>query len=70
MSENYKSVLKNPNKDKSKKIVVALGGDGIGPEVVNATVLILKGMKIKGLEIKSMPCGESAIETHGDAFPE
>ena len=27
-------------------------------------------MKINGLEIKSMPCGESAMETHGNAFPQ
>lgn len=67
--EQYRSVLKSPNIDKPKKMVVALGGDGIGPTVVNATVLVLEGMKIEGLEIKSMPCGESAMETHGNAFP-
>jgi isocitrate/isopropylmalate dehydrogenase len=27
-------------------------------------------MKLNGLEIKSMPSGESAIETHGNAFPD
>ena len=70
MSNGYKSVLKSTNIDKPKKTVVALGGDGIGPEVVNATVFILEGMKIKGLEIKKMPCGESAIKTHGNAFPQ
>ena len=64
------NVLKSPNVNKPKKTVIALGGDGIGPTVVNATVLVLEGMKIKGLEIKSMPCGESAMETHGNAFPE
>ncbi|TFG25555.1 MAG: isocitrate/isopropylmalate dehydrogenase family protein [Promethearchaeota archaeon] len=69
MTDEYRSVLKCPNIDKPKKKVVALGGDGIGPTVVNATVLVLEGMKIDGLEIKSMPCGESAVETHGNAFP-
>jgi 3-isopropylmalate dehydrogenase len=69
MTEQYKNVLKYPNIHKTKKIITALGGDGIGPEVVNATVYILEGMKINGLEIKKMPCGESAIETHGNAFP-
>ncbi len=69
MTEEYKSVLKIPNIDKPKKIVTALGGDGIGPTVVNATVFVLEGMKINGLEIKSMPCGESAMKTHGNAFP-
>jgi len=69
MTDEYRSVLKSPNIDKPKKRVIALGGDGIGPTVVNATVLVLEGMKIEGLEIKSMPCGESAMETHGNAFP-
>ena len=69
MINDYKSVLKSPNIDKPKKIITALGGDGIGPEVVNATVYVLEGMNINGLEIKKMPCGESAIETHGNAFP-
>ena len=53
MTEQYKSVLKSPNIDKPQKTVVALGGDGIGPEVVNATVLILEGMNINGIEIKN-----------------
>lgn len=70
MTEQYKSVLKSPNIDKPQKTVVALGGDGIGPEVVNATVLILEGMNINGLEILKMPCGESAMKTHGKPFPE
>ncbi len=64
-----KNVLKSPNINKSIKTVIALGGDGIGPTVVDATVLILEGMKLDGLEIKSMPCGESAIASHGSAFP-
>ena len=51
------------------KKVVALGGDGIGPLVVDATVWLLNEMKISNLEIISMPVGESAIETHGTAFP-
>jgi len=63
------TVLKSPNINKPKKTVTALGGDGIGPEVVNATLLVLEGMKINRLEIKKMPCGESAMETHGNAFP-
>lgn len=47
-----------------------MGGDGIGPIVVDAAIHILKGMNIAGLNITSMPCGENAIETHGNAFPE
>jgi 3-isopropylmalate dehydrogenase len=70
MENEYRSILKSPRINKSSKKVIALGGDGIGPSVVNATVYVLNGMKISGLEIKSMPCGESAIETHGNAFPD
>jgi len=70
MENNYKNVLKSPRIHETPKTVIALGGDGIGPTVVNATDNILKGMKIRGLEIKSMPCGENAIETQGIAFPE
>lgn len=70
MTENIKNILKSPNKDQSEKNIVSLGGDGIGPLVVDATVHILEGMRIKGLKITDMPCGESAIETYGNAFPE
>ncbi|MHA1649086.1 MAG: isocitrate/isopropylmalate family dehydrogenase [Candidatus Helarchaeota archaeon] len=71
MSEEEKWVnpLKSPNVDKKTKVVTAIGGDGIGPLVVDATVLVLEGMKIPGLEIRKMPAGESAIKTHGTAFP-
>jgi 3-isopropylmalate dehydrogenase len=69
MAENYKNVLKCPNINKPRKMITALGGDGIGPEVVDATVFVLEGMNISGLEIKKMPCGESAIKSHGNAFP-
>ncbi|MHA1269165.1 MAG: isocitrate/isopropylmalate family dehydrogenase [Candidatus Helarchaeota archaeon] len=66
---NTPTVLKSPNVDKKEKIVVAIGGDGIGPLVVDATVYVLKGMNIPGLVIREMPAGESAIATHGAAFP-
>ena len=52
------------------KKVVAIGGDGIGPLVVDATVWLLNQMKIPNLEITPMPAGESAIETHGAPFPD
>ncbi|MBD3229976.1 MAG: hypothetical protein GF329_17470 [Candidatus Lokiarchaeota archaeon] len=63
------SVLKTPNLDNKEKVVVAIGGDGIGPLVVDGTVHVLKGMNIPGLTIREMPAGESAIENHGAAFP-
>ncbi|MHA1786561.1 MAG: isocitrate/isopropylmalate family dehydrogenase [Candidatus Helarchaeota archaeon] len=61
--------LKTPNINKSEKTVVAIGGDGIGPGIVNATVDLLNGMNISGLNIKTMPAGESAKQTHGVPFP-
>ncbi len=51
------------------KKVIAIGGDGIGNLVVPATVWLLKEMKLPNIEITPMPAGESAIETHGTAFP-
>jgi len=67
--EKWVSPLKSPNIGKEMKLVTAIGGDGIGPLVVDATVLVLEGLKLPGLEIRSMPAGESAIKTHGAAFP-
>ncbi len=51
------------------KQVVALGGDGIGPEVIDATVWLLKEMDISGLEIKKGLIGEEAIKVYNTAFP-
>ncbi|NHI93419.1 MAG: isocitrate/isopropylmalate dehydrogenase family protein [Candidatus Lokiarchaeota archaeon] len=62
--------LKSPNLSKPEKVVTAIGGDGIGPQIVKATVKLLEGMNIPGLKIKLMPGGESAIETHGVPFPQ
>jgi isocitrate/isopropylmalate dehydrogenase len=49
--------------------VVAMGGDGVGPEVVNATTTILENMGLD-IEITKAPCGESAIKSHGTALPD
>lgn len=51
-----------------KKITV-LGGDGVGPEVVDVASHILEEMKL-GFEIIKPPCGEKALEEMGTAFPE
>lgn len=67
--EKWINPLKSPNVDKKTKIVTAIGGDGIGPLVVEGTVYVLEGMKLSGLEIRPMPAGESALKTHGNAFP-
>jgi isocitrate/isopropylmalate dehydrogenase len=51
------------------KKVVAMGGDGVGPEVVNATCSILDGMGLD-LVITKAPCGETAIKSHGTPLPD
>jgi isocitrate/isopropylmalate dehydrogenase len=51
------------------KRIVAMGGDGVGPEVVNATTYILENMGLD-IEITNAPCGETTIKTHGTPFPE
>ena len=50
------------------KKIVALGGDGIGPEVVDATCYVLEHAGFD-LEILKPLCGEAALEKYGDAFP-
>ena len=49
------------------KRVLALGGDGIGPEVIGATVFILNGMGISALEIERELVGEEAIKKETNA---
>lgn len=51
------------------KRVVALGGDGVGPEVINATCYILEKCGFD-LDIIKPPCGEAALKELGNAFPE
>ncbi len=67
--EKWVTPLKSPNINKKTKVVTAIGGDGIGPHVVDGTVLVLEGMKLPGLEIRQMPAGESALKELGVAFP-
>jgi len=50
------------------KKIVAMGGDGVGPEVVNATCHILENMGLD-IEITKPPAGEVAIKSHGTPFP-
>jgi isocitrate/isopropylmalate dehydrogenase len=51
------------------KTIVALGGEGIGPEVVDATrtVLVAAGFP---LEFLTPPHGETAVKTHGTPLPD
>ena len=51
------------------KMIVVLGGDGVGPEVAAVTGDILKKMDL-GLEIVEPPCGEQAKAELGTVFPE
>jgi isocitrate/isopropylmalate dehydrogenase len=51
------------------KKIVALGGDGVGPEVMQVTCEILETMRL-GLEILKPPCGEEALKAWGNAFPD
>jgi len=52
-----------------KKRLVALGGDGVGPEVVDAACYVLENAGF-GLDIIKPLCGEAAIGQHHDAFPD
>ena len=49
--------------------IVALGGDGVGPEVTDVTIEILSAMKL-GFEIFTPPCGDFAIQKYGTVLPE
>ena len=52
-----------------KKKIVALGGDGVGPEVMEVTCHILEKAGY-ALEISKPLCGNEALKTRGNAFPE
>ncbi|GAB4337385.1 MAG: bifunctional 3-isopropylmalate/3-methylmalate dehydrogenase [Candidatus Abyssubacteria bacterium] len=52
----------------TKKVVV-LGGDGIGPEITDATVYILKEARFP-IDIEVPPCGEKVVDDYGTAFPD
>ncbi len=52
--------------------IVALGGDGIGPEVVDAALLVLEACRRKwslALEVEALEVGGAAIEKHGEPLP-
>jgi isocitrate/isopropylmalate dehydrogenase len=52
-----------------KKRIAALGGDGIGPEVVGATCHILEQAGFD-IDIARSPNGESALEEYGTVLPD
>jgi len=51
------------------KRVVVLGGDGIGPEVTDAAVHIMKGAGFE-LDVQTPPCGEKVVDEFGTALPD
>ena len=56
----------------SRKVAV-LRGDGIGPEIVNAAVEVVKTVNDKyqlGIEFADALFGGAAIDTYGNPFPE
>ena len=52
----------------ARKRIVALEGDGIGIEVVQATCKLLKSSGFD-LDVSIAPSGESAFKTHGSVLP-
>jgi 3-isopropylmalate dehydrogenase len=53
----------------AKKKIVALGGDGVGPEVMDVTCRVLEEAGF-GLEIVKPVCGAEAFKKEGNAFPD
>lgn len=53
----------------TSRTIVALGGEGIGPEVIDVTceLMVAGGMPV---EIVTPPHGESAIKSHGSPMPD
>ncbi len=51
------------------KNIIVLGGDGIGPEVTDATVHLLRQTGFD-LDLQIPPCGESVVEKFGTALPD
>ena len=52
-----------------KKKIVALGGDGVGPEVMDATCWFLEKIGFN-LDIIKPACGAEALKAQGNPFPE
>ncbi len=52
--------------------IICLDGDGIGPEIVSATVRALKAVRpalSRPLDLRSMDIGFAALEQHGSTIP-
>jgi len=53
----------------AKKHIAALGGDGVGPEVIGVVCNILEAANFD-LDIIKAPNGEAALEQYGDVLPQ
>jgi isocitrate/isopropylmalate dehydrogenase len=62
-------MLQSEEENEMSKRIVALGGDGVGPEVTESAVGILAAMNL-GFEILTPPCGKSAKDKYGTALPD
>ena len=49
--------------------ITVINGDGIGPEIMDATLRILDAVDA-GLEYEHVDAGLMALEKHGDLLPE
>ena len=59
----------SPRKSSGVPKIVALGGDGIGPEVVEATLRCIEACKVS-LEISRPIHGTAAVEDSGNPLPD
>jgi 3-isopropylmalate dehydrogenase len=58
---------------RSRLRFAVLRGDGIGPEITDATLHVLRAIDVKlelGLSFEEYPVGLDALRTHGTTFPE
>lgn len=52
-----------------RKKIVALPGDGIGPELMQSALHVLKAVSQNEYEIETLPFGGAAIDLAGEPFP-
>ena len=57
-----------PREPGARRVIVAMGGDGVGPEVVAAAVRALRATGAP-IEIREPAHGAPAVEAGGEAFP-
>ena len=49
--------------------ITVIRGDGIGPEIMDATLHVLEALKV-GLSYEEADAGMVALEKHGDLLPQ